>query len=116
MAADPNLWSAVQELVRLVMDLHGAGIERMLELTRAADAGLVEKFSGDELVSSLFVLYGLHPLSLEARIDQALDKARARLRPHQGEVELLSVQDGAVRLRLRANGHGCGSTPEALNR
>ena len=33
--ADPNLRSAVQELVQLVMDLHGAGLERMLELIRA---------------------------------------------------------------------------------
>jgi Fe-S cluster biogenesis protein NfuA len=29
-------------------------------------------------------------------------------------VELIAVQDGAVRVRLRANGHGCGSTAEAL--
>jgi Fe-S cluster biogenesis protein NfuA len=116
-AADPSLRSTVKELVQLVMDLHGAGLERMLELTRAAGgggAGLMEKFSGDDLVASLLVLYGLHPLSLEARVNQALEKARARLRPHQGEIELLSVQDGAVRLMLRANGHGCGSNAEAL--
>ena len=29
-------------------------------------------------------------------------------------MELLSIQDGAVRLRIQANGHGCGSKPEAL--
>ena len=45
---------------------------------------------------------------------QALEKARSRLRAHDGEVELLSIQDGAVRLRLQANGHGCGSTAQAL--
>ena len=30
------------------------------------------------------------------------------------DVELLSVHEGAVRLRLQARGHGCGSTPQAL--
>src|SRR5580658_4058379 len=116
-AANPNLRASVQELVQLVMDLHGAGIERILELVRATgDEGdaLVHKLGRDELVASLLVLYGLHPLTLEDRVTQAVDKARLRMRSHEGEVELLSVQDGAVRLRLKANGHGCGSTAQAL--
>lgn len=118
-SADPNLRSRVQELVQLVMDLHGAGIERMLELVRAAGESIsgesiVQKLGRDELVASLLVLYGLHPVELEARVAQALDKARSRLRPLDGEVELLSIRDGAVRLRIKANGHGCGSTAQAL--
>jgi Fe-S cluster biogenesis protein NfuA len=116
-AADPNLRTTVQELVKLVMDLHGAGLEHMLELIRASGdggAGIIQKLGRDELVASLLVLYGLHPVDLEARVTQALDKARSRLRAHEGEVELLSIQDGAVRLRLHANGHGCGSTAQAL--
>jgi Fe-S cluster biogenesis protein NfuA len=116
-AADPNLRTTVQELVQLIMDLHGAGLERMLELTAAAGdggAGIVERLARDELVASLLILYGLHPAGLEARVIQALDKARSRLRAHEGEVELLSIEDGAVRLRVHANGHGCGSTAQAL--
>ena len=115
--AEPNLRSAVQQLVRLVMDLHGGGLERMLELIRQAGdggAGLIEKLRGMNWWRAFWCSTGLHPLSLEVRIDRALDKARVRLRPHRGEVELIGVQDGAVRLRLRANGHGCGSTAEAL--
>src|SRR5580692_2146534 len=99
-AADPSLRTSVQQLVQLVMDLHGAGIERMLELVRAdatGGEGLIYKLGRDELVASLLVLYGLHPLDLEARVVEALDKARARLRSHQGEAELLSIQDGTVR-------------------
>jgi Fe-S cluster biogenesis protein NfuA len=116
-AADPSLRTSVQQLVQLVMDLHGAGIERMLELVRAdatGGEGLIHKLGRDELVASLLVLYGLHPLDLEARVTEALDRVRVRLRPHKGEVELLSIQEGAVRLRLHANSHGCGSTAEAL--
>jgi Fe-S cluster biogenesis protein NfuA len=116
-AADPNLRTAVRELVQLVMDLHGAGLERMLELIRAPGDGgdtMVQKLARDELVASLLVLYGLHPLDMETRVTQALVKVSSRLRAHEGELELLSVRDGAVRLRLHANGHGCGSTGQAL--
>jgi Fe-S cluster biogenesis protein NfuA len=116
-SADLGLRTSVRQLVQSVMDLHGAGLDRILELIRsdaAGGEGLVEKLGRDELVASLLVLYGLHPLHLEARITEGLDKARALLRSHQGEVELLSVQDGVVRLRLHANGHGCGSTAQAL--
>ena len=116
-AADPNLRTTVQELLQLVMDLHGAGLERMLELIRAAgDEGesVVQKMARDEFVASLLILYGLHPVGLDARLAQGLDKARSRLRAHEGDVELLSMEDGVVRLRLHANGHGCGSTAQAL--
>jgi Fe-S cluster biogenesis protein NfuA len=116
-AADPNLRSDVRELVQLVMDLHGAGLERMLELIGAAgEAGesIIQKLGRDELVASLLVLYGLHPRDVDARVIQALDKVRPQLRAHDGEVHLLSVQDGVVHLRLEANGHGCGSTAQAL--
>ncbi len=113
-SADPSLRASVQELVQLVMDLHGAGIERMLELIRSADGGIAQKLGRDDLVSSLLVLYGLHPLTLEQRVGQALDKVRLRLKARDGDVELLRIQDGAVRLRVTANGHGCGSTGQAL--
>ncbi len=116
-AADPNMRTTVQELVQLVMDLHGAGLERMLELIRAAGDGgasIIQELGRDDLVASLLVLYGLHPTDIEARVTQALEKMRPRLRAREGEVELLSVQDGAVRLRLHATGHGCGSTADAL--
>src|SRR5665213_3088802 len=115
--ADPHLRTSVQELVQLVMDLHGAGLERMLELIRAPGDGgeiLVDKLGRDDLVASLLVLYGLHPLNLEARVIQAIEKAGSRLRSHDAAVELLAMEGGAVRLRLRANGHGCGSNAQSL--
>lgn len=115
--ADANLRTSVQELMQLVMDLHGTGIERMLDVIGAApDSGekIVQKLVRDELVSSLLILYGLHPTPFESRVAQALDKVSLKLRAHEGRVELLNIQDGSVHLRLQANGHGCGSTGRAL--
>jgi Fe-S cluster biogenesis protein NfuA len=116
-AADPSLRTTVQELVELVMSLHGAGLQRMLELTRAEGEpgqAVIQKLSRDELVASLLVLHGLHPMTMEERAGQALDKVRSRLRPHGADVELLSVEDGAIRLRLHVKSQGCGSTAQSL--
>ncbi len=115
--ADPHMRTSVQELVQLVMDLHGAGFERMLELIRAPGDGgtvLIEKLGRDDLVASLLILYGLHPLNLEERVVNAIDKLTPRLRSHDAEVELVGMEDGVVRVRLRVNGHGCGSNAQSL--
>jgi Fe-S cluster biogenesis protein NfuA len=116
-AADPNLRTTVRELVELIMSLHGAGLERILELIRGtgeAGEAVVEKLGRDELVTSLMVLYSLHPLNMETRIIRALDKVAPRLHSHGGAVELIRIQDGIVRLRLRIDGHSCGSTAQSL--
>lgn len=116
-AGDPAIRTDVRELLQLVMGLHGAGIARMLELIRANGEGaesLVSKMGRDDLAGSLLVLYGLHPLTLEERITEALEDARRRLRSREGEVELVSMEDDVVRLRLSAGKHSCGSTTQAL--
>jgi Fe-S cluster biogenesis protein NfuA len=116
-SADPNLRARVQELVQLVMDLHGAGLERLLELIRAPGDGgeiLIDKLGRDDLVASLLILYGLHPLDLEARVIRAIAKLSSRLRSHDAEMELVAMEDGVIRVRLQANGHGCGSNRQSL--
>jgi Fe-S cluster biogenesis protein NfuA len=116
-SADPSLRASVQELVELVMNLHGAGLERMMEIMRSAgDPGeaVIQKVGRDELCGSLLILHGIHPLSFDARILQALEKVRGRLRPHGAEVELTGCEDGAVRLRFQMKTQGCGSTTRSL--
>ena len=65
-------------------------------------------------MSSLLLLYGLHPLDLEARVQQALEKVRPLLRSHGGNVELLGIADGVVRLRMLGSCHGCPSSAMTL--
>jgi len=116
-SADPSLRATVQELIELVMSLHGAGVERILDLLRAGgDSGeaVVQKLGSDELVASLLILYGLHPLDIEARVTRALDKVRNRLRPYGADIDLIGAEDGVVRLRLHMKSEGCGSTAHSL--
>jgi Fe-S cluster biogenesis protein NfuA len=114
-AADPNTRSMARELLESLMALHGAGIERILEI--AANSGevgesFIHKCGHDELVSNLLLLYGLHPENLNARVTRALEKLRSGLETHSAKAELLSIsEEGAVRVRLdlKPNG-GCGSS------
>ncbi len=115
--ADPAGREQSRELVQTLLEFHGAAVARVLE--RIAELGesghaLIASLAGDDLVSNLLLLYGLHPLDLEVRIRQALDQVRPYLRNHNGDVALLSVIDGVVRLRMQGSCHGCPSSAMTL--
>jgi Fe-S cluster biogenesis protein NfuA len=108
---------STKELVQLLMEVHGAGIERMMEIVfEAGSAGeeIIARLGRDPVTRSLLLLYSLHPDSLEARVVKALDHAGSRLRKLGGEVELIAIRDGAVELRLHVTDHSCGSTAKNL--
>jgi Fe-S cluster biogenesis protein NfuA len=117
-AADPSLRADMRELLRILMDLYGTGVERMLELIHASADGdrVIERLGRDELVSGLLVLHGLHPLDIHDRIVAAIDTARSQAKSHGAEVELLGIEEGAVRVRVQINGHGCGSSGEGVKK
>ena len=118
MGSDPVIRSTAQELVQAVMDLHGSGIERIVDIVRrngAAGETIMEQFGRDELVRGLLLLYDLHPQNLETRVLEALERTRPYLRSHGGNVELVGVDDGTrVRLRLLGSCHGCPSSSLTL--
>jgi Fe-S cluster biogenesis protein NfuA len=71
---------------------------------------LFDAITADSLLASLLVLHGLHPLSLETRVRQALDSVRPYLGSHGGDVTVTGIDDGVVRLRLEGSCHGCPSS------
>ncbi|HKS75214.1 MAG TPA: NifU family protein [Terriglobales bacterium] len=115
--ADPSVRAASKDLVQLLMELHGTALERMMEITfqsGAPGAEIIDQFGQDALVSSLLILYGLHPEPLVTRVERALDRIRPTLRKHRSDVELLAVEEGAVRLRILAGGQSCNSTQKSI--
>ncbi len=98
------------ELVQALLDLYGEGLGRIV----ASDPALVARLDGDEVVTHLLLLHGLHPVPLEERVVGALDEVRPYLASHGGGVELLGVDDGIVRLRLQGSCDGCPSSTATL--
>ena len=120
--ADPQTRAKAGELVEILLQLHGAGLGRMFDIVSAAESPgsaaacgpIVERFVADSLVSSLLLLYNLHPVDFETRVARALDKVRPYLKSHGGDVELLAVHEGSIRLRLVGSCHGCPSSAQTL--
>ncbi len=115
-AADPELHATAMELLQCVMDLHGAGLDRVMQLiSKTEDADpLIRKLLDDNLVSGLLLLHNLHPEDLETRVLSALEKVRPQLESHSCQAELLAIHDGVVSLRLIHSGGGCKSTPATM--
>jgi Fe-S cluster biogenesis protein NfuA/nitrite reductase/ring-hydroxylating ferredoxin subunit len=110
--ADPRIRPKAEELVRLLMELYGSALARILEIVDATGSTneIFDRLAADDLVASLLVLHGLHPLNVETRIARALDRVRPYLGSHGGDVKLLGVKEGVVYLRLEGSCHGCPSS------
>ncbi|WP_347343551.1 NifU family protein [Jatrophihabitans telluris] len=107
-----------EELLRLVADLYGAGLERLLDIMHQRghlDEDTLRELAEDELVASLLLVHGLHPYGVEERVYAALDSVRPYLGSHGGDVELVEItDDGVARLRLLGSCDGCPSSSVTL--
>jgi Fe-S cluster biogenesis protein NfuA len=114
--ADSKTYDLASELLRLVADLYGAGLSRVVELAAAGGPELLGDLAADELVASLLLVHGLHPESLARRVEGALAQVRPTLAAHAGDVELLGIDEdaGAVHIRLLGSCDGCPSSAVTL--
>lgn len=87
-AADPGLRAGMRELVTAILEYHGAGIGRMVEI---AGEAATREFARDPLAASLLLLYDLHPEDFETRVRRAIDNLPGVL--------LVGMEDEVVRLR-----------------
>ena len=95
--SDPAVKAAAKELIACVMDLNAAAFERVVAVAaRYGDAGsrLIDGLIRDEAVSSLLILYGLHPQDFETRV-------RGALKNFDG-VKVISIEDGRIVLRMES--------------
>lgn len=97
--------------VQAVLELHGQGLSHLLQLLAPED---VDRLADDEVLSGLLLLHGLHPRTLEERVERALTEVRPYLASHGGGVEVVSLDEGGLRLRLEGSCHGCPSSLATL--
>jgi Fe-S cluster biogenesis protein NfuA len=114
---DPAARELAQDCLHSLLALYGEGLERILQLvTNAGIDGekVREALLRDRLVRGLLLIHGLHPVSLEGRLNGALDKIRPYLKSHGGDVELINLDDDVARLRLRGTCKSCPSSSVTL--
>ncbi len=115
--ADPEARASAKALVQLLLDLHGAGLERVMEIVaKDGDPGSAPsttwaaiRWSAACWFCMAFILW-----IWRARVAQAVERVRPQVRKSGGELDLLGIEDGAVRLHLQVTGHSCGSTGKTL--
>jgi Fe-S cluster biogenesis protein NfuA/nitrite reductase/ring-hydroxylating ferredoxin subunit len=108
---DPQARACAEELAASVVQLYGEGLERIFA---ALDDATRTQLAQDGVVASLMLIHGLYPVSLETRVQAALDSVRPYMDSHGGNVELLGVQDGIARLRLEGSCSGCAASQSTM--
>jgi len=111
---DPAAREKATDMAGALLDLYGEGLARIVERLAEAGRELPPELLEDEVVSHLLFLHDLHPVDLETRVRGALGEVRPYLESHGGNVELLGVEDGVVRLRLQGSCSGCPSSAMTL--
>src|SRR5579871_6864930 len=92
---NPALRAQAEELVAALLELHSVGLTRMLDIIwdegEVGERLIHERFPQDEVVNRLLLLHDLHPLPLQDRVQQGLDRVRPYLQSHGGEVEIVGI-------------------------
>jgi Fe-S cluster biogenesis protein NfuA/nitrite reductase/ring-hydroxylating ferredoxin subunit len=101
-----------EELTSAVVQMYGAGLERIVELIE--DEETRDRLATDELVAGLLMIHDLYPVPLEERVMQALDTVRPYMESHGGNVELLGIEDGVAKLRLEGSCKSCRASSSTL--
>jgi Fe-S cluster biogenesis protein NfuA/nitrite reductase/ring-hydroxylating ferredoxin subunit len=108
---DPACRALAEELTSAVVQMYGAGLERIVEL---ADADTRAGMAEDELVAGLLMIHDLYPVPMEERVAQALDTVRPYMESHGGNVELLGIEEGVAKLRLEGSCKSCRASSSTL--
>src|SRR5438270_1848979 len=110
-AGGPAAQERARQLVREVVALYGAALERIVQ-TGGAD--LAERLAADDLVASLLLVHGLHPHDVHRRVSDALERVRPYLGSHGGDVDLLEIDGDVVRLAFQGSCKSCPSSAVTL--
>jgi len=115
--ADDHAKALFNECLQSVLAFYGDGIARILQLINNAGPdgkNVLGALIHDKLVSSLLLVHGLHPQTLETRLQEALGKIRPYLQSHGGNVELLRLENEVATLRLQGTCKTCPSSTITL--
>lgn len=117
---DPAVVRQTEELLDWVDVFHRDGLGRVVEMMRAWRGELfLNSLAADELTGTMLAAYGLgegEELAADAAeaVDGALDEVRPLVESHGGALQVESIQDGVVELRMLGTCDGCPSSSATL--
>ncbi len=119
---DSKVAERVEELLDWVDAVHREGLGRLIEMIRSWRGEIfLESVARDEITGTMLRAYelgeGLDP-EAEAEVKKAIDAAMAEINPlvesHGGSIEVVSVEDGVVKVRMHGTCNGCASSSATL--
>ena len=104
--ADATGREAARELLALVLDLHARSLAQLSAIIAASDNGaaLLEKIVEDRALRAILLLHGLHPQSVEERLQEVVARMQAQWRARGLHVSLMSASRAFAMVQLQRNG------------
>ena len=118
--ADPGVAATAEELLDWIDAFHLQGIGTLVEMVREWRGEIFLEHAGSHPVVGLLLdAYGLGEVVDEGAAQRAVQSALAEVRPylhsHGGDMEVVSILDGVVRLRLHGMCDGCTASAQTLS-
>lgn len=103
---DGKAREAARELLALLLDLHRRAFERLQAMIADSRHGpaLFEQIGEDKDISAVLLLHGLHPKSVEDRLQAAIARMRPQWSARGLDVELVSMGQAFAIVQLKRNG------------
>jgi Fe-S cluster biogenesis protein NfuA len=117
---DPAVRERVTELLDWIDAFHRDGLGNLVEMIRAWRGEIfLESVARDAITGTLLAVYGLgEDADVQAEAEEAVTAALAEVRPyaesHGGSIEVESITDGVVRVRMLGSCDGCPSSAATL--
>jgi len=117
---DRRVADQVSELLDWIDAFHRDGLGRLVEMVRQWRGEIfLESVSADEVVGTFLGAYGLGEAAetvaeATAAVEAALEGVRPLVESHGGALEVVSVVDGVVQVRMKGTCDGCPSSSATL--
>lgn len=116
---DPAVRDDAAEVLDWIDAYHREGLGRLVEMVRQWRGEIfLEQAALDPVVGELLATYSLgvdvDAAAIERTVQAALDEVRPYVASHGGDLEVLSVEDGVVGLRMHGNCDGCTAAGDTI--
>ena len=116
---DPSVSATAAELLDWIDVFHANGVGRLVEMIREWRGDiLLGTVAADPVAGKLLEAYGLGDAADEDAARIAVQTALAEVRPylhsHGGDMEVVEIKDGVVRLKLHGSCDGCTASDATI--